>query len=462
MKTGFKRAFQSLFCVIGFVYAFGGGNDDESGSCPMSGKDYHRAHTSVPKEEYRGDGVYSTMTEKLNAHLIRLGDEYSMMEPKACADFTLEELRDLQLEMYDLIHPSFQKIYEMKVVRGNRNDGRNMKYESIEELLDSWNNDIEAHSDSQFEANIFRDAKCHEIVMWYIHHLTEDTRKNKNSIKMKNQNIPLLPTHTYGQLSKEKEHLKDVFKKYNESLTCISCHNGGHNDIPSGDHPLNKGPNGEAAVAWPDEFYLEFNLSVETDHDQKGIPAIKETGGNRAWFKWNDHDPKALMKHETCPFFKWAGCDILHRKDGIYLTIHPSGICCKAFDIPPVSPAWVTWGYFVETVQVEEGFLADHWRYGEVGQPDEHDYFCRHDDPSKPIRFHATLPPPNTHSHGYWHIYTDPVEGPQDNALFEVPRHCHSTCHLPSHVTPNSLLEAGMITEEHHAKVSVLYALEEM
>ena len=46
--------------------------------------------------------------------------------------------------------------------------------------MESWeklNKIVEGHSDSSMLSEIQRDGHCHEAVMWYVHHVTEDMKE---------------------------------------------------------------------------------------------------------------------------------------------------------------------------------------------------------------------------------------------------------------------------------------------
>ena len=69
-----------------------------------------------------------------------------------------------------------------------------------------------------------------------------------------------------------------------------------------------------------------------------------------------------------------------------------------------------------------------------------HDNIVRTADPTKLVRFHATIPPPNDHSHGYWHVVEDMnVQRQADMSIFDRPALCLPSCGLSSaHEAPTS------------------------
>merc|ERR1719195_2605322 len=72
---------------------------------------------------------------------------------------------------------------------------------------------------------IHRDGHCHEAVMWYVHHLSQEAR---DALKGKIA-LPLLSYHRHEKPTSEGRHA-DVHQVYEEKVTCFSCHS---NVLPS-------------------------------------------------------------------------------------------------------------------------------------------------------------------------------------------------------------------------------------
>jgi len=206
---------------------------------------------------------------------------------------------------------------------------------------------------------------------------------------------------------------------------------------------------GESLPPWPDAFDVEFNLEVITEAGQPGLPNIDNVTKNHFYYSYDRSNPqnsRALNRHETCPFFHTKSCDIHHHPDGIYLHLNPgqsSAFCCKFAPIAPIPPYWTTWGKYVDTYEKGEeigggqnnnweGFRVDRYIFGDAAQLDEHDLNVRAADPRALVRFHATLPPPNAHSHGYWHVRNDMNVKAQDPNTFKRPAVCAPTCGVAS------------------------------
>merc|ERR1711871_1267724 len=92
---------------------------------------------------------------------------------KACSSFSATELQKLQAMLYLLRDPRLDDIY-----RAN-NDNRQIVAAQAD-LKATWkelNALVEAHPDAKAMHEIHRDGHCHEAIMWYVHHLSEDVRK---------------------------------------------------------------------------------------------------------------------------------------------------------------------------------------------------------------------------------------------------------------------------------------------
>jgi hypothetical protein len=263
--------------------------------------------------------------------------------------------------------------------------------------------------------------------------------------------LPLFPelvAQPNVDLLEQKPEAKTIYRAYEDSLECSTCHSETSTFAWPSDAGVNK-RTGEAIPSWPDAFDVEFNLEVITESGQPGLPNIDNVTSNHFYYSYDRSNPqnsRALNRHTTCPFFHKKSCDIHHHPDGIYLHINPGklgGFCCKFGPVAPIPPWWTTWGKYVDTYEIGdeisggqannwEGYRVDRYIFGDAAQLDEHDLNLRADDPSALVRFHATLPPPNAHSHGYWHVMEDMNVKAQDPKTFKRPALCLPTCGVAS------------------------------
>merc|ERR1712127_127665 len=117
---------------------------------------------------------------------------------------------------------------------GETADNRRLRHHFLKDLTSNWEglNKIAADHPDPRMAVIRRDGHCHEAVMWYVHHLTEDMKQILTETT--DITIPLLSPSWHGhscleakKLAEEgKETLDATFKKvcehYQEQVTCAS------------------------------------------------------------------------------------------------------------------------------------------------------------------------------------------------------------------------------------------------
>jgi hypothetical protein len=196
-------------------------------------KDIRRAKQRKPSPPYRGKS-FSDMSNTLNSWLTR----NKKIETTSCSEWTAQEMQQLQAMLYLLRDTSLNQIYA-KV-----DDNRKMRsaMADIEKEWSTLNALIEQHgdTDSSMLRNIQRDGHCHEVIMWYVHHLTEDVKVMLSA----NQKIhlPLLSDTLHSkacdggggegddigadaEYAAAKERVCNVYK---EQVTCASCHSDVH------------------------------------------------------------------------------------------------------------------------------------------------------------------------------------------------------------------------------------------
>merc|ERR1712137_819370 len=131
---------------------------------------------------------------------------------KACEDFTVQELQQMQITLFMLRDPELNDVYH------NTQDSRRMKAD-INAMAKEWE-ELNAESAKDPElARMHRDGHCHEAVMWYVHHLP---RAAKAAIKDKAA-LPLLSMMRHD-LAMQKPHAMQLQRAYEEKVSCASCH----------------------------------------------------------------------------------------------------------------------------------------------------------------------------------------------------------------------------------------------
>merc|ERR1711879_706457 len=123
--------------------------------------------------------------------------------------------QQFQVLMMLLRDPSLDDIHH------NSTDNRRIR-RAVHELKSEWETINALASKDPDLARIHRDGHCHEAVMWYVHHLSQETR---DALKDK-ITLPLLSYQRHVAVppaSSEKMHT-EVHRSYEEKVTCFSCH----------------------------------------------------------------------------------------------------------------------------------------------------------------------------------------------------------------------------------------------
>merc|ERR1712217_550960 len=100
-------------------------------------------------------------------------------------------------------------------------DGRRTRYKSIADMEAHWAENVPV------DDMRVRDAHCHEVVMWFVHHITADIQHDV----IKTTLLPTLPVadHTFGKGSRAPHDHAGKF--YDEKVTCQNCHVGGIDNL---------------------------------------------------------------------------------------------------------------------------------------------------------------------------------------------------------------------------------------
>lgn len=165
-------------------------------------KDLSRAQNPIPGHDFRGKTFFETSTI-LNEVLKANG-----VKTRECSEWSAEELQTLQRSLYHLRNENFNEIYAKKSdpreIKGNIN----------------WkdHNELAEKTDLQ---HVQRDGHCHEAVMWFIHHLTEEMKK---TLIEQTVYIPLLAYGRHVCPDNATSDEQKVYQNYKEQVTCADCH----------------------------------------------------------------------------------------------------------------------------------------------------------------------------------------------------------------------------------------------
>jgi hypothetical protein len=208
--------------------------------------DLQRARTKVPRNDYRADHSYR-MGKVLNEHVMR-----SAGKTQACHEWSPAELQELQTKLHSLKEDAHNNIY------AGSQDTRAVRFASLQEYQSHWaemNQLVEAEG-NPFLVEMQRDGHCLEVVMWWVHHLSEKTRNEMHHFV-----LPSLPlVHWREPVAEEGPAALKLYKAhYNPSSTCLACHGGGipwqnpDNEPP----PYPRQANGNDRVRRCDEYFTD-------------------------------------------------------------------------------------------------------------------------------------------------------------------------------------------------------------
>lgn len=172
--------------------------------------DLKRARQWTPGAEYRGHGTLASANARLNVHLSKKRG----IRLEACESFTTNSLRDILRDLFPRASTVLKGIY-------SKVDGRGARYASMADMEKHWEASAPSHDTR------VRDAHCHEVVMWFVHHLT-----SQEQIAVMNTTVlPMLPVadHSSGKGRRAEHDLAGKF--YDDKITCQACHVGGIDNL---------------------------------------------------------------------------------------------------------------------------------------------------------------------------------------------------------------------------------------
>jgi len=206
--------------------------------------DLERVRTKVPRAEYKADH-HHRIGKTLNKHL-----EKAHSNTLNCNEFTAQELQKLQTELHAHVDESHNEIY------GSVQDTRALRFEDLEAYKAHWD-DMNKHASTHpLVEEMQRDGHCLEVVMWWVHHLSQAKREELSHLV-----IPKMPVQRWREPTSEEGVAAAVVygSSYNPSSTCLACHGGGlpwqnPNNEPA---PLPRQVNGKDRQRRCDEYYSE-------------------------------------------------------------------------------------------------------------------------------------------------------------------------------------------------------------
>eukprot|EP00667_Euglena_gracilis_P011235 EG_transcript_11460 len=172
--------------------------------------DVLRAHQRLPHPELRGP-TFAAMNAALNRHLAALPG----LRLRDCGDFRLEELQAVADTVRAFASASLQAVY------AGRGDRRRLLALPDDARAALWAQQAAATAPALRE--VARDGLCHEVMMWYAHHVPQHRRPALHAAAV----LPRLPTTRHwrdpGTLGGSAE-ADLIWAHYERQIECTACH----------------------------------------------------------------------------------------------------------------------------------------------------------------------------------------------------------------------------------------------
>ena len=183
--------------------------DKDTMKAKVTQKDHLRATTKVPRHDYKGMD-FGHMSKVLNTWL------NSSVNVKACEQWDVEEIQRLQALLFMMRESQFDDIYQAT------SDSRRLRFNVLNDLSTSWTslNKLAVEHKNPMMKRMRRDGHCHEAVMWFVHHLTEDLKSMLQDMDIA---IPLL-SHARHECEPNDTVEGKICAAYQDQVSCTDCH----------------------------------------------------------------------------------------------------------------------------------------------------------------------------------------------------------------------------------------------
>jgi hypothetical protein len=211
--------------------------------CGVAIGDLERVRSKVPRAEYKSDAAHG-IGKTLNSHLKK-----AHSNTKNCKEFTAKELQNLQAELHMHLDNTHNEIYS------SVQDTRSLRFEDLEAHKAHWDEMNKHASTHPLVEEMQRDGHCLDVVMWWVHHLSQSKREELSHLV-----IPNMPLQRWREpIPEEGVSAAAIYgSSYFPSSTCLACHGGGmpwqnpENEPP----PLPRQVNGKDRQRRCDEYYM--------------------------------------------------------------------------------------------------------------------------------------------------------------------------------------------------------------
>jgi len=236
--------------------------------------DLRRAKTKRPRDAYRGDDQ-TQLSNVLNKHLKR-----AELTTRACDEWTPAELQAFMALILEHRTDELQQLYH------TAKDRRKMVLGNADEYRTHWDklNRISSSHPHLFKPQ--RESHCREAVMWWVHHLSEDSRR---MLRAKNLTVPLLPEGSKNPCGRgESDEERQACLSIEQANSCDWCHStqAAHDagmpgtSPPDALDPKYVGPDDGNPKGW--------DRKRRCDQDQSPRCKACEGIGGRAWSDANE------------------------------------------------------------------------------------------------------------------------------------------------------------------------------
>lgn len=200
---------------------------------------------------------------------------------QACEEWTHDELNDVARTLWKNRDEKLASIYD------GADDNRKFHFNglSYKEIL--WAQEAkmakshpETHGKGSLHYDIARDGKCAEVVMWWIHHLPQQSRSKL--AKVQGFKVPLLPANGL-RIDEAEEHDSN---EYVYQVTCGSCHSNG----TLGDSSSSSGPVLRSKESVDDVPYGTCPINQKTGKPTVWYEPMSDKGNRKKRCDW-DYDP---------------------------------------------------------------------------------------------------------------------------------------------------------------------------
>jgi hypothetical protein len=232
------------------------------------------------------------MSTKLNAAL----KGTSGLQLKACNDFSVEDLVTLQRKLYQAREPALEAVYRENGDNGRRMSAFGVYTDDLSELEEAWAKEAKALKADPELSKVSRDTKCHEAIMWYVHHLSKESQVQLS----RELTLPLLPERERHEVKNAPEGISGPALAGPGGLGCDSA------------HATQSTAKNNKYVEWPEELtYSALGHGAFPFWDNGGPgcshcdPSV--SGGAQLKVRYSAKLNSEILMHAKCGDMTWTG-----------------------------------------------------------------------------------------------------------------------------------------------------------